>query len=256
MALDDYPDPWLLRVEGEANKAKNLVKEPPKPPKNARVVHFAAWINYYDRAPQLTFYNDEYDDVEPVKPPPKPRRRKHESDDEHRERVRVWDAERARQPNVEKPGNSMRAVYYTEKILPIYREAQHKLQAQSDHLRAHIHPNNRYNWYLLEDNDPSHGTKNLESLPAQYKLYNGIKTLKHPANSPDLNPIEGIWNIIKERVRQDLHTINSTAMLKNRLQKEWEAITINQIRARIYEMPYRCSMAFHNPESRVKTPKW
>ncbi|KAH7087528.1 hypothetical protein FB567DRAFT_592207 [Paraphoma chrysanthemicola] len=72
MALDDFPEEWILRVIGERYKPENLVEHTKK---SANVVHFAAWINYYTKAEELTFYNDEYDDVELVKLPPKLRAR-------------------------------------------------------------------------------------------------------------------------------------------------------------------------------------
>jgi hypothetical protein len=39
-------------------------------------------------------------------------------------------------------------------------------------------------------------------LAQALKDQNYIVNLKHPAKSPDLNPIEGIWNIIKQRLRR------------------------------------------------------
>ncbi|EFQ93626.1 hypothetical protein PTT_08929 [Pyrenophora teres f. teres 0-1] len=174
-----------------------------KTAKTSNVVHFAAWINYYDKAESLTFYNDEYDDVEPTRPNPKPRRRPaRETSEEFADRVRVWEAEKAREPIITKPGNTMRGVYYTNKILLIYRDALYDHERRSDELRAHIHPDERYNWYLVEDNDPSYGTRNRDSMPALYKQRNSIETVNQPANSPDLNLIEAIWNIIKERTRR------------------------------------------------------
>jgi hypothetical protein len=154
---------------------KNFVEQPDR---GANVVHFAAWINYYDRAQDLTFYNDEYDDYEPPTPPSKPRRRpKNETEAEYKERLARWEAEKARIPAIVRPGNSMRTSYYVDEILPVYRDALGQLRARSDELRGNIHPDRRYNWYLVEDNDPSHGTKNPESLPAIYKEKYGIWTL-------------------------------------------------------------------------------
>jgi transposase len=254
MALDDFPDEWILRVIGERYHHKNLVSDPNL---GHHVVHFAAWINYYEKPGELTFYNDEYDDVEPVKPPPKPRRRpKSETDDEYNDRLRVWEAELARNPIVERPGNSMRASYYTEKILPVYRDALRFLRLESDAIRHHIHPEYRYSWYLVEDNDPSHGTRNPDSLPAVYKAKHGIHRLHHPANSPDLNPIESIWNIIKQRTRHQLHKINSISDLKAHLQFEWSQVSIEMIQKRIDEMPDRIIQAWRWPERRVKTRLW
>ena len=58
------------------------------------------------------------------------------------------------------------------------------------------------NYVLIEDNDEFHNTKD--------KSPNKIKTLKarleiqwkmNPVNSPDLNPIETIWRIIKQPLK-------------------------------------------------------
>ncbi|KAH7390025.1 hypothetical protein BKA66DRAFT_460320 [Pyrenochaeta sp. MPI-SDFR-AT-0127] len=164
MALDDFPQEWILRVIGERFHPKNIVEQEDQ---SANVVHFAAWINYYDKAPHLTFYNDEYDDVVPVKPLSKPRRRPTtETEEQYIKRLAEWEAQKARILEVKKPGNSMRASYYTEKLLPVYRDAIKDLEIRSDQLRSHVRRRDRYNWYLVEDNDPSHGTKNSSSLPA------------------------------------------------------------------------------------------
>ncbi|KAF3004883.1 hypothetical protein E8E13_006110 [Curvularia kusanoi] len=95
--------------------------------KTANVVHFAAWINYYEKAEELAFYNDEYDDFKPIKPPRKPRKRKAESEAEHALRIIKWEAEKARAAEITRPGNGMRASYYTERILPVYHEALQSL---------------------------------------------------------------------------------------------------------------------------------
>ena len=54
---------------------------------------------------------------------------------------------------------------------------------------------------MQENRDPSHGIRK-KGLAAQYKADHNIINLKHPAQSPDLNPIKAIWNIIKQRLRR------------------------------------------------------
>ena len=51
-----------------------------------------------------------------------------------------------------------------------------------------------------------------------------ISTLPWPAQSPDLNPIEHIWNELDRRVRNSQRTINNANDLWEVIQDEWEAI--------------------------------
>jgi transposase len=56
-------------------------------------------------------------------------------------------------------------------------------------------------WIFQENNDPSHGTRK-KGLAQHLKEFNWVNTLSYPPQSPDLNPMEGIWNILKQRVRR------------------------------------------------------
>jgi len=89
-------------------------------------------------------------------------------------------------------GNYITQLYYTEYILPLYIKAINNARCYYDE-QAH--------WLLMEDRDPSHGMKK-RSVARELKDANWITNLKHPAQSLDLNPIEGIWNIIKQRLRR------------------------------------------------------
>jgi transposase len=170
--------------------------------------------------------------------------------------VRHWDTEKVREPEVKKPGNSMRASYYTDNILPIYCDAYNSMKARADQLRQHVPGYDHHAFCLIEDNDSSHGTRNPASLLAVYKLRRGVLTVLHPPNSPDLNPIEAIWNIIKNRVKEYLDSIKSISELKAALQREWKAVSQEEIQRRIDEMPGRCQKVFEHPKVRVKSKCW
>ena len=124
--------------------------------------------------------------------------------------------------------------YYTNHQLPDYCE--------------------RVNWLRLmygrgilqEDSDTSHGIirskedkeAGTENIATQLKNDNWIETLDHPAQSPDLNPIEAIWNLLNERVHQ--RDWRDQYELRTVIQEEWNWIDLSEIRARIAEMPWRC----------------
>lgn len=108
-------------------------------------------------------------------------------------------------------------------------------------------------WLLQEDGDPSHDMRK-EGLADAYKKSQGIKNLVHPPQSPDLNPIEGIWNIIKQHLRHQI--FDTEEEMKQALQDEWDKITIEEIRDRIADMPRRCAELVRRGEKPIRGNKW
>ena len=51
-----------------------------------------------------------------------------------------------------------------------------------------------------------------------------IQTLEWPALSPDMNPIEYLWDQLKRRVCARVPAPQTVAELKMALEEEWEAI--------------------------------
>lgn len=74
-----------------------------------------------------------------------------------------------------------------------------------------------------EDNDGSYGTTSEENC---YKYYKDEMELEYiddwPANSPDLNPIENVWRILKSRAK--LHYSMNFKQLRITIEKEWARI--------------------------------
>jgi hypothetical protein len=106
---------------------------------------------------------------------------------------------------------------------------------------------------LQEDNDPSHGTKKT-GLAIFLKEANWIDSFVHPPQSPDLNPVEGIWNLLKQRAcRRRWHSLDE---LKEILQDEWSKITMEEVRARIAEMPQRCQDLIKSGGGPIKSSLW
>jgi transposase len=91
----------------------------------------------------------------------------------------------------------------------------------------------KYNhqFYFQEDNYPSHGTRNKESQPYKLKSAAYLALLIHPAQSPDLNPIESIWQIIKQRWRG--RRWKTVAEFKAAIEREWKCVTQSQTRRKI-----------------------
>ena len=81
----------------------------------------------------------------------------------------------------------------------------------------------------------------------------------HPPQSPDLNPIEGIWLLLKERLKQ-LYKDQLNEMtyweFKRAVQRCWSLIELQEIRERIDEMPERCKQLIQQGGARIKGSKW
>lgn len=78
--------------------------------------------------------------------------------------------------------------------------------------------------------------------------------MHHPAQSSDLNPQEGLWNILKQRVRRRIW--ENEEELKAILQEEWSLITMQEVRSRISEMQGRCKLLVKYRGEPIKGAKW
>ena len=88
--------------------------------------------------------------------------------------------------------------------------------------------------YMFQrDNDPKHTAYNTWL----WLLYTVKKQLKTPPQSPDLNPIEHLWDFLERRIRN--HVITSKDMLKTVLTKEWNNNNADYTKKLVPSMPKR-----------------
>jgi transposase len=76
---------------------------------------------------------------------------------------------------------------------------------------------------LQEDNNPSHGNRRKYNSPTKLKSNTHLKTINHPAYSPDLSPIERIWMILKKRLRGGRR--KTLEEFKAAIIREWKRVT-------------------------------
>ena len=90
-------------------------------------------------------------------------------------------------------------------------------------------------WRLQDDNAPPHRSQAVR----EFQEASRIRRIDWPARSPDLNPIEHLWDEVGRRVKQRDPPPASLAQLANALREEWEAVPQSIIRHLILSMPRR-----------------
>jgi hypothetical protein len=101
-------------------------------------------------------------------------------------------------------------------------------------------------WRLQQDNDPKHRSSKTE----RWLAVNVPLIMDWPSNTPDLNPIENMWNIMKHRIEKRKPTnINE---LKIFIDEEWKNIEKDVIINLINSMKNRCLLVIESKGERIK----
>lgn len=90
-------------------------------------------------------------------------------------------------------------------------------------------------WTLQNDNDPKHTSKLVKSWFSK----ENVSVLEWPSQSPDLNPIEHLWEELERRIR--VRTYKNADDLMAGIEQEWSKISIGRLIALVDSMPARCA---------------
>ena len=77
-------------------------------------------------------------------------------------------------------------------------------------------------------------------LTTQYLQANNVDVMEWPSKSPDLSPIEQVWDLLDRRVRQRPVQPQTLRHFQHALVQEWNNIPMNVIRRYIRSMRRRC----------------
>ncbi len=93
---------------------------------------------------------------------------------------------------------------------------------------------------FMENGNKAHGLKDEEIK--RWKTEHDITCLEHwPLPSPDFNPIENIWRLLKQRLKNRMFT--KVEDLKRALQEEWDKLTQWEIQKQLITLPWRMEEA-------------
>jgi transposase len=101
------------------------------------------------------------------------------------------------------------------------------------------------NWRLQQDNDPKHTSRVAKTFIDEKR----IRTIDWPSNSPDLNPIENMWYIMKNNVEKRMP--KNVDELKRFMVEEWEKIPQEIVKNIIMSMKRRCELVSEKNGDRI-----
>lgn len=97
-----------------------------------------------------------------------------------------------------------------------------------------------------QDGDPKHTAK----IVSQWFQKKKISVLEWPAQSPDLNPIEHLWSILKQKIRE--RGPRNLSDLKAIVLEEWNKITTDVCQKLVESMPRRCQAVIDSKGGHTK----
>jgi hypothetical protein len=89
------------------------------------------------------------------------------------------------------------------------------------------------NFTFMHDNDPKH----TSAMVKDWLRDNGIQVMQWPSSSPDLNPMEHLWDVLEDRVKK--HDSKNKAELAQHLIEEWNKIDLSVLEKLVNSAPSR-----------------
>jgi transposase len=100
-------------------------------------------------------------------------------------------------------------------------------------------------WRFQQDNDPKH----TSHLAKAFLQENMPEVMDWPSNSPDLNPIENLWSIVKGNVKRRMP--KNQDELERFMMEEWENIPKSTIINLVGSMKRRCELVIEKNGERI-----
>lgn len=91
--------------------------------------------------------------------------------------------------------------------------------------------------YFQQDNAPGHASAFTKAVIQAAEL----RVIEWPPCSPDLSPIENLWDDLKDCIQEHYPQVHSSYMrLRQAIQEAWESITHKRIKELVHSMRERC----------------
>jgi transposase len=111
-------------------------------------------------------------------------------------------------------GGGMTAVRYQHQVLD---EVLHTFYQEMSEEKGQV--------VFQQDGAPSHTAKRTIA----WLDINKVDRMPHPPSSPDMNPIEPLWHILKDIIRARTHIPTTLDELKTAVKEAWDQITVEDV---------------------------
>ena len=96
------------------------------------------------------------------------------------------------------------------------------------------------------DNDPKRTSKTTTAFLKRLR----VKVTDWPSMSPDLNPTEHLWGILKRKV--EVHKFSNIHQLRDAVMEEWKSIPVATCEALVNSMPRKVKAVLDNDGGHTK----
>ena len=121
---------------------------------------------------------------------------------------------------------------------PYYVEILQQHLSEIQQMLGHV-------WHFQQDNDPKHTSR----VASAFLRENMPEVIDWPSNSPDLNPIENLWSIVKRNVEK--RQPKNLDDLQRFMVEEWDNIPETIIKNLIGSMKRRCEAIIDQGGERI-----
>lgn len=101
-------------------------------------------------------------------------------------------------------------------------------------------------WMFQQDTAPHHSARSIKV----WMENQNVRPMPWPAQSPDLNPTEDLWKIIKSKMEN--HKPKTKGQLFELVQQEWAELTVEQCRKLVEDMPQRMDAVIKSNGSAIQ----